>query len=182
MATPVPELREQMNLKDGELVLLLKAVYGLCYAPREWYGEVDRKFQTHGWKATKLEPSVWGFYSKGRLAALAATHVDDLIDGIDEGCSAAMAAFKQVKAFWDWGEGEHDHFIQTGLEITQLRDKTIHISFERAARKVDMIEGCTRTRRGASTDTLPPAGVTAGRAVVVGLQWPARAWAGLQPR
>ena len=54
-----------------------------------------------------------------------------------------MAAFHQVQTFWDWGEWERDHFIQTGLEITQLRDGTISISFERAPRKVDMIEGCT---------------------------------------
>ena len=34
---PTPELRQALGLKEEEAIRLLKAVYGLCNAPLEWY-------------------------------------------------------------------------------------------------------------------------------------------------
>ena len=85
---------------------------------------------------------------------VAAAHVDDLIVGVSETSTIAQEAFARVQGFWQWGEWEHDHFIQTGLEICQLKDDTISISFEKAAKKVEMIQGFGVTRRSSREELL----------------------------
>ena len=40
-AEPVPELREALNLREDEIVVLTKACYGLIDAPRRWLAQLS---------------------------------------------------------------------------------------------------------------------------------------------
>ena len=48
LVEPVRELREAMDLKDDEVVMMLKKAYGLYDAPKEWLHEVSLRMQEAG--------------------------------------------------------------------------------------------------------------------------------------
>ena len=81
---PVPELREAYGLRDDEVLLLTKAVYGLVDAPREWWLCLDAHFQENGWMVIGTEPCTWRLYAGDQLIGLAICHVDDLLISGDD--------------------------------------------------------------------------------------------------
>ena len=94
---------------------------------------------------------------------MAFIHVDDMVVGVNEKSPFALQKFQAISEHWDWGEWEYDHFVQTGLDILQTPDYNIFISFEKAAKKVEMIE-MTKEIRDLPEDTaLGRAGKTANR-------------------
>ena len=167
---PVRELREAMDLREDEVVLMLKKAYGLCDAPKEWYDEVARRMTESGWVAMKLEPCVWTLYDKGRLVAIAFVHVDDFVVGIKEDNDKAKQKHEELRNHWQWGSWETGCFRQTGVDVVQLADHSISLSFAAAAAKVEMIEGWSG-RPGRADDALPAPGITACRAAIGGLQY-----------
>ena len=171
MVEPVRELREAMDLKEDEVVMMLKKAYGLCDAPKEWFDEVSRRMRDGGWTPMQLEPCVWTLYGdKKELIAIAFVHVDDFVVGVNEDSPLAQQKFKELRGYWKWGSWETSTFRQTGVDVVQLADFSISQTFVAAAAKVDVIEGWSG--RGARPDDkLPPAGVTACRAAVGGLQY-----------
>lgn len=65
--------------QDSSLVCKLnKAIYGLKQAPRAWYERLTAALLTYGFVASKCDPSLFLFYSKGtRLYVL--VYVDDIL-------------------------------------------------------------------------------------------------------
>ena len=56
LCEPVKELREYLNLKDDEVVRLLKSVYGLVNAPRQWWLRIKKDLAKAGWEEIDTEP------------------------------------------------------------------------------------------------------------------------------
>ena len=140
---PVPELAEKFGLKEGEVLRLLKAVYGLCNAPLEWYLCINQWFLDHGWRSVDLEPCMWILHDEaGKLRGIAIIHVDDLLIAGDEQITKGNPfpdSVKQLKEDFRWGAWESGSFIQCGLRYTQLDDGTICMTFSEASRKIEPI-------------------------------------------
>ena len=135
---------------------MLKKAYGLCDAPKEWFDEVSRRMTESGWVAMKLEPCVWTLYDKGQLVAIAFVHVDDFVLGIKEDNDKAKQKHEELRNRWQWGSWETGCFRQTGVDVVQLADHSISLSFAAAAAKVEMIDGVERTN---GTSRRCPAGI-----------------------
>lgn len=55
-----------------------KALYGLKQAPRAWYARLSGKLQQLGFKASKVDTSLF-YYSKGDVIIFMLIYVDDII-------------------------------------------------------------------------------------------------------
>ena len=58
-AAPVPELSKALNLREGQAVQLLRSVYGLVSAPREWYEDVHKTLLSLGAERLSTDNCVW---------------------------------------------------------------------------------------------------------------------------
>ena len=81
---PCAELREALGVDERYVIRLLKAVYGLCNAPREWYETVNRDMIRLGWQPVVMEPCVWTLWQSDKIVAVAFIHVDDMVVGTAE--------------------------------------------------------------------------------------------------
>ena len=156
LVEPVKELREAMQLKDDEVVKLLKAAYGLMDAPKEWHLKVDTDLtQQLQYVDMQYEPCVWIKYSQDHeIEAVIFVHVDDFVIGVKEN-SRGMLHLADVKGLYQWGEWESGHITQCGSEYIQLGDYTIIQSLEKACQKVQQIELSAYERRLRADQPLP---------------------------
>lgn len=141
---PTPELREYLNLGEDQIVRLLKAVYGLCNAPLEWFLCIDEWFKSHGWRAVELEPCLWMLYDvTGKCVGIAAIHVDDLlVAGLEDARDSLFTkTMAELKRDFKWGSWEDTTFIQCGVRYTQFEDGSLACTFVEAAMKVELIDG-----------------------------------------
>ena len=124
LCEPVKELREYLNLKDDEVVRLLKSVYGLVNAPRQWWLRIKKGLAKAGWEEIDTEPCFWVRRSaKGEIIALACVHVDDFLIAYDPNSDAGVAAFNELEALYEWGLWETGEFVQCGVRIRQKYDQ-----------------------------------------------------------
>ena len=87
-------------------------------------------------------------YAKGTVVCVAFAHVDDMILGVHPSSPPAQRMFEDLQAARKWVSLEVNVFVQTGILITQVADKSILQSFQRASQKVTMIEGWQKPTTG----------------------------------
>ena len=64
---------------------ILKGVFGLADAPREWYLRLDRCMKEHGWIPLSSDAATWLRRGPdGKINGLIVGHVDDLLMTGDE--------------------------------------------------------------------------------------------------
>ena len=131
--------------------MLLKAVYGLVDAPREWWLCLDGHFVESGWLGIGMEPCCWRLYEDGKLVAMAICHVDDLLISGKEDSEAFRKACASLKERFKWGAWEHTQFLQCGLEYTQFEDGHIELNCKAAVERIELIP-CGRIARRPLTD------------------------------
>ena len=87
---PPPELRKKLNLRDDEVLELLKSAYGLVNAPLLWYQELRTALLNLGFLNSPLDPFfVLPQYSAKSsqptgIHGILGIHVDDGLGGGDE--------------------------------------------------------------------------------------------------
>lgn len=146
-----PELRELLDIKDVNKVLLLnQALYGLKQSGREWYIEACRGLKTLGFEPLFSEPSIFQSAKSGQLIGL---YVDDiLVLGRDvKAIQRTIDAIGQLWEIKDLGDVQ----VILGLYIQRDRpNRTLYL--DQSAYIQGVIEKFGL--QGASPITLPASG------------------------
>eukprot|EP00959_Pyramimonas_sp_CCMP1952_P412954 8653512-Pyramimonas_sp.AAC.1 len=90
-----------MNLKEDEVVMLLKKAYGLCDALKEWFDEILSKMSAAVWVAMELEPRPSILCDSQKIAGIAFADVDQMAIGIDSSSVLATRRLKELRGHWN---------------------------------------------------------------------------------
>ena len=96
-----------------------KALYGLKQAPRAWYARLSGKLQQLGFKASKVDTSLF-YYSKGDVIIFMLIYVDDIIVASSTQ-SAVLALLQDLKEDFALKDlGDLHYFL--GIEVNKVND------------------------------------------------------------
>ena len=160
------------GIPDGALLKVEKAVYGLCDAPRQWHGKVQRTMLELGLKMSALDPCLYYHHKNGQLHGLLTIHVDDLIttgDAVFE--EEILSRLKQKFPFKHWKQDEGEFL---GRYVKRQPDGSIIVSQEEYCQKLKTIE-VSRERRRERDRPLTDRERSQLRGVAGGLNWLATA-------
>ncbi len=111
---------KEANLEKDKIWKLLKCLYGLKDASRQWYERVIDELFKAGFRATELDPAVFFMVNQnGEVIGIVGVHVDDFIHAgtmefNEKVITPLMNAF-QV------GKNEKGSFMYTGFKINQSK-------------------------------------------------------------
>ena len=171
-AKPVPELAAAMNLKEDEVVQVLKTAYGLIHAPAAWYQCVKKTLADLNFYQSRSDPCLWLFYTtnsenKKVTSGYICSHVDDFIISGDEECDEWIDALNSFYAKFRWSPWECSSFLHCGVRVREEPDFSFtldHSSF------CESIESITYTTKN-DHDPLTPDELTQLRGILGALQW-----------
>ena len=167
---PVPELKEMMGLKDGEICSLDGNAYGRVDAPILFYREFRRQLESLGFEAHPLDNCLYLLRNQENpeeLDGILGTHVDDGIGGGNQRYEQVLKLLQQTLPF---GSQEYDRFRFTGLDLEQLPDYTIKISQSEYVDKIGLID-VPKNRRMQKDAIATPHEVQSLRALCGSLQF-----------
>ena len=135
---PVPELRETMKLKPGEVCQLVKGAYGLVDAPYLWYKTLQAELTRLGFRTTPFDPCTFVLYDQsGKIPqGVIGIHVDD---GLCGGNATFLEKLQQLEAKYPFGSKKMGAFTFTGIELHQHPDKSIVLSQSKYVRNIKPI-------------------------------------------
>ena len=170
--TAVPELARAHNVKPGELLRVLGAIYGLTNAPRIFWKDADGKLQKLGGKPHPMDRCIWTFVDPktGIVCGRIGSQVDDFLIGGDEKNEHWQHVRSQIKKMYQWSPWQSGDFIYAGCHLRQLSSFTIHLSQEEfcdALRPVEISQDGSRS----ATDKMSPQELSQCRALVMKAQW-----------
>ena len=102
-AEPVPELREALQLRPEELVVLSRACYGLIDAPRRWWKALVHDQQGLKWRCCHHEPCLMALHDGKELIGLVCFHVDDVMVAGNENNPRWLEMRERIAALYEWG-------------------------------------------------------------------------------
>ena len=124
-----------LPLQPGQLCRVLKGIFGLADAPREWWLRLSRCLQDHGWQRTLVDGAMWCLWGEPDEAAklkgirplegLIVAHVDDLLF---TGSPAAEISLNKVGSELGFGSQDVNDFTWCGKRIRHALDGTIRFS------------------------------------------------------
>ena len=105
---PDDVLKKAFNVKDGELLQVVKPGYGIGEAPRHWWETVKEDFARLGLQACELEPCLWLLRCSrtSRLIGMVMAHVDDFIMAGDTSHPEWNNIVKKIRDLYQWGTWE----------------------------------------------------------------------------
>ena len=122
---PPPEAGEA----DGIVWLLLKSIYGLRSAPREWWLTLYAALIDIGFSQSKHDPAIFIYRDKsGCIIGVIALHVDDMLAA---GSKDFDAVLDQCEAQFRIGSRKADKFTYLGLEVVNDASGNISLSQSR---------------------------------------------------
>ncbi len=127
MRAPHGETGPVLPVPEGCLCKILKVVFGLSDAPREWHLRLDRRMLSHGWERCQLDQACWLLSVDGVLHGMVVGHVDDLLIGASETGLRSIQAIGEELGF---GSFELDCFVWCGKRFTKQRDGTVAIDMK----------------------------------------------------
>ena len=86
-------LTDLKSIEGEKVFLLLKAIYGLKQAGRQWHIKLDTELKNIGFQATKVEPCVYT-YTEGGVRAIIGIYVDDMLLACS--CQKKMKEIKEM--------------------------------------------------------------------------------------
>ena len=169
-----PRDRPLDGVDEGDLLEVLKSVYGLPDAPRSWWEQVTGTLRSLGFQHSRLDVAYMILYNDtGSIAAMLILHVDDIMVATD-GSSFAEAKVEAFHKTYPFGEWEYVSKIKeiayTGRQIS-LHGTEIHIG------QKDFIEGrmddvpCKREKNRKPEDPCTPIEHAEFRSGVGNLHW-----------
>ena len=116
-------------LPEGCLAKVLKGIFGLADAPRQWWLRSARALEDRGWERSAMDQATWFKWDKDRkrLEGMIVSHVDDLLFG---GCASAEASLMDVGAELGFREVERHDFVWCGKRFTRRGDGIITLSMQ----------------------------------------------------
>ncbi|CAK0911609.1 unnamed protein product [Prorocentrum cordatum] len=174
---PDPVLRRAFDVKEGEVLKVMKPGYGIGEAPRHWWETVKVDFAELGLQACELEPCLWRvrFPKTSRLIGLAMAHVDDLILAGDNSHSLWASIFEQIRKLYEWGtwgdmiDDSIKSLEQCGVTIEE-NDQGFFLHQHAYADKIREVQPADGGRHR-STDTLRESDQTILRAFCGEVYW-----------
>ena len=115
----------------GQFCKVLKGVFGLADAFREWWLRLSRAMAEHGWTRALIDGAMWLLWGKDEtsgekvLEAIVVAHVDDLLFA---GSMTGRKSLDAVGAELGFGGLEEGSFTWCGKHIRRSADGTIRIS------------------------------------------------------
>lgn len=141
---PPREMKEQLGVKPGEVLELLKSAYGLVNAPYLWYEELKETLMAIGFKRSPLDPCLFVLPDHhGGIHGLLGIHVDD---GLGSGDAVFQAAIAKLEQKFPFGTKRTKDFIFTGIHIHQDHTMNIHLDQTEYIKNIDPIN-IDRSRR-----------------------------------
>ncbi|CAK9056882.1 Transposon Ty1-NL2 Gag-Pol polyprotein, partial [Durusdinium trenchii] len=123
----VPELRQALGAHDGELLRILRNVYGNADAPRELWRDVDTKLKSIGahrligdssfWIWVEEDPDPINEADQFRLIGFVGGHVDDFMRAGDLSNDTWLKVRKDIDELYAWGSKKEENFRYTGLNV-----------------------------------------------------------------
>ncbi|CAE7240458.1 RE1 [Symbiodinium sp. CCMP2592] len=152
----------------GSLVQLIKCVYGLMDAPRQWYDSFMGTMEGLGMRRSKLDPCVLLWFDGDELGGICAVHVDDMvIAGNQKFHDTVLNKLREAYPFKRWRIGKGDFL---GRYLEQDENKTITCSQKEYADKVEIIN-INRDRRKQKDQPLTASELRQLRGVVGAASW-----------
>ena len=119
------EMKRQVFVKPpkeagmpGKLWRLIKCLYGLRDASRQWYEKVAEKLEAAGFKRSVYDAGLFFLIDKqGKLIGIVGLHVDDFISAGTLKFSQSIVP--QVLSIFQVGKSETTSFLYTGFQISQ---------------------------------------------------------------
>ena len=108
--TPPPEAQE-----EGKIWKLLKPVYGLDDACRNFYLKAAEKLMEYGCNRSKFDSALFLHFKEGNIAGFIAMHVDDLIHAGTENFN--MKIIEPLKKFFKFGSMSKEAFKYVGWHL-----------------------------------------------------------------
>lgn len=119
-------------LLPGQLARVLKGVFGLADAPREWWLRLSRAMEDHSWSRSLIDAAMWCLWSDDvdsngvkALEGLVVAHVDDLLF---TGSVKAERSLDKIGSELGFGSLDRNDFTWCGKRIRRASDGTIRIS------------------------------------------------------
>jgi len=121
----------EIPLKTGQLARVLKGIFGLADAPREWWLRLSRAMDEHKWTRSILDAAMWCFWKEGKqgkqLAGVIVAHVDDLLF---TGSTEAERSLEAIGKELGFGSLDKNDFTWCGKRIRRAQDLTIRVSMQ----------------------------------------------------
>eukprot|EP00435_Cladocopium_sp_Y103_P075952 s11_g70.t1 len=140
------------GVNEGELVELIKPVYGLVDAPRLWWESLSKTLVGLGMKASELDGCM--FYkhdASGNLAGIIAFHVDDLVFGGND--QFLRDGFEPLKAKYPFKHVKEGSGEFLGKKLTQKEDKSIVVQQKEYAGQIECLHVTKERRKDKEADT-----------------------------
>lgn len=125
-----PRVTPSIPLLPGQLARVLKGVFGLADAPREWWLRLSRSMAENHWVRSLVDAAMWCLWSldadeKSVLEGIVVAHVDDLLfTGSVKAEQSLLAVGKEL----GFGSLDRDDFTWCGKRIRRAADGTVRIS------------------------------------------------------
>lgn len=160
-----------LPLKPGQLCRVLKGIFGLADAPREWWLRLSRSMAEHSWVRSVIDAAMWCLWSgsgdEARLEGIIVAHVDDLLF---TGSMIAEASLQSIGNELGFGSQDRNDFTWCGKRIRRASDGTVRLSM------VEYHENLKEIILSKERKSDPASGLSAFearqlRAVLGSLQW-----------
>ncbi len=138
---PPPEVRRMLNMKDHEVLRIVKAVYGLLNAPKQWFVALSQFLIEDGWLQHSLDQCLYKRVdNSGNIVGYIGIHVDDLLcAGTGEEYESSIQRLREKFRFGAWDLAMDKSLVYCGCEIKQHENFTISVKQERFALSIDEI-------------------------------------------
>lgn len=130
---PPSEVREELGMKEHEVLRIQKVIYGLLHAPRAWMEKLNSVLRNQGWITSRLEPCIWRLFDgTGSLVGIIGCHVDDLlVSGSGFLFQQKVHELRNSFPFGSWQAAQDEHITFCGCELRQDVEFNIMLSQER---------------------------------------------------
>lgn len=164
---PPKEMREKLQLREGEVLQLLKGAYGRVDAPYLWFVELKKALEQLGFLQCPFDPCLFVLTLHGETHGMIGVHVDD---GLCCGSTYFQQKLAELEKRFPFGSKKKQNFIFTGLQISQKEDYSIHVDQEQYVKDINPI--CIgKTRRQQHDEPVSEEERQALRAVIGSLQY-----------
>ena len=133
---PPPELRQRLQLKQNEVLQLLKGAYGRVDAPYLWFMELKKTLENLDFQQAPFDPCTFVLTHQGQTQGIIGIHVDD---GLCCGTPLFHEKLKLLEKKFPFGSQKKLDFVFTGLHIAQQADGTISVDQSQYVKDINPI-------------------------------------------
>ena len=167
---PVPEFQSKLQMRQGEVLQLLKGAYGRADAPLLWFREIRKGLLDLDLKQCPMDPCVFTLTDpEGKTCGAIGLHVDD---GIFGGNHLFEAKLIELSKKYPFGSRKHTGFVFTGIHVSQGSDMTISLDQSQYVKEIEPIK-LTPARRKQQEDLITEEERQSLRAVIGSLLYAA---------